>query len=142
MTHEEFVGQVQHRAHLSSRGAAEKAIRAVFETLAERTEHGAAAHVAAQLPSELGRFLAEKREFHRLSLLQFFQRVSELEGPGTDIADAAYHSRVVIEVLEEGVAEGALHKIRAGLPSDFDPLFSAGSHGRLRPQEGPEHQQG
>jgi uncharacterized protein (DUF2267 family) len=142
MTHEEFIGQVQHRAHLASRGAAEKAIRAVFETLAERTEHGAAAHVAAQLPRELGRFLQQRRDFHRLSLPEFFQRVRELEGSNIDVADAAYHARVVVEVLEEGVTEGALDKIKAGLPSDFDPLFTAGSRGPLHGAEHRESRQG
>jgi len=142
MTHEEFVGQVQHRAHLPSRGAAETVIRAVLETLAERTEHRAAAHVAAQLPHPIGRFLEQRREFHRLSLPEFFQRVRELEETSVDIAAAAYHARVVLEVLEEGVTEGALAKIRAGLPADFDPLFKSGSKGPLHEPESRESQQG
>lgn len=32
MRHDEFVGQLQHRAHLASRGAAEGAIRASTST--------------------------------------------------------------------------------------------------------------
>jgi uncharacterized protein (DUF2267 family) len=34
MKHDEFIGQVQHRARLSSRGATERATRATLETLA------------------------------------------------------------------------------------------------------------
>jgi len=54
MQHDQFIGQVQHRAQLSSRGDAERAVRATLETLAERLVGGEATDLAAQLPRELG----------------------------------------------------------------------------------------
>jgi uncharacterized protein (DUF2267 family) len=132
MTHDEFVGQVQARAHLPSRGAAEAAIRATLETLAERLEGGAADNLAAQLPREIGRHLTTDHSFQRLSIDEFFRRVCELEGEGFDLPDSVYHARVVIEVLEEAVSKGAVDKIRAMLPAEYAPLFEAGSQGRMR----------
>lgn len=45
MQHDELIGQVQARARLDSRGAAERATRAVLETLAERLPEGEAHHL-------------------------------------------------------------------------------------------------
>ena len=55
MKHDEFIGQVQHRARLSSRGEAERATRATLETLAERLAGGEEQDLAAQLPAEFDR---------------------------------------------------------------------------------------
>lgn len=52
MDHDEFIGQVQHRARLSSRGDAQTAVRATLETLAERLAGGEPSDLAAQLPDE------------------------------------------------------------------------------------------
>lgn len=132
MTHDEFVGQVQARAHLPSGGAAEAAIRATLETLAERLEGGAAGNLAAQLPAEIGRHLTGDATFQRLSIDEFFRRVHQREGEGIDLPDSVFHARVVIEVLEEAVSKGAVDKIRVQLPAEFAPLFEAGSQGRMR----------
>ena len=132
MTHDEFVGQVQSRAKLPSRGAAEAAIRATFETLAERLEAGAAANLAAQLPAELGRHLSGDVSFERLSIDEFFRRVHAREGEGVDLPDSVYHARVVVEVLEEAVTKGVVDKVRATLPAEIAPLFESGSQGRMR----------
>jgi uncharacterized protein (DUF2267 family) len=55
MRHDEFIGEVQHRVKLPSRGDAERATRATLETLGERL--GAPDNHAAQLPPEIGRHL-------------------------------------------------------------------------------------
>lgn len=57
MKHEEFIGQVQNRARLASRGDAEVATRAVLETLAERLTGNEPFHVASQLPKGLAAYL-------------------------------------------------------------------------------------
>lgn len=90
MNHDEFVGQVQHRAHLPSRGDAELIIRATLETLGERLQSESAEHVAAQLPPELGRHL-KNRPFEHLSLRDFNERVAKREHH--DIAKASFHAR-------------------------------------------------
>ena len=63
MEHDEFIGQVQHRARLGSRGDAERATRATLETLAERIADGAANNLAAQLPNEIGEHALDSPPF-------------------------------------------------------------------------------
>ena len=53
MKHDEFIGQVQHRARLGSRGDAERATWATLQTLGERLAGGEAKDFASQLPPVL-----------------------------------------------------------------------------------------
>ena len=124
MNHDEFVGQVQHLAHLPSRGDAEMVIRATFETLGERLQTESAEHVAAQLPAELGRHL-KNRPFQHLSLQDFKERVAEREH--RDVRKAAFHARCVLATLRHAISPGAVRKIRLQLPEEFDPLFGVSS---------------
>ena len=131
MKHDEFIGQVQHRARLSSRGEAERATRATLETLAERLAGGEAKDLAAQLPPEIGHHLLGQWSAlgERFSLEEFFRRVSLREG--VDPPRAVFHARAVIEVLREAVSPGELDDVRAQLPAEFDRLFEAGSTGHM-----------
>lgn len=125
MQHDEFIGQVQHRAHLSSRGAAERATRAVLETLAERLDGGEAKDLAAQLPREIGLHLTRDPqrawESERLSLDEFYQRVSERET--VDLPAAVHHARAVMSVVSEAVSAGEMHDVRQQLGEAYAPLF-------------------
>ena len=116
MNHDEFVGQVQHRAHLASRGDAETIIRATFETLGERLQPQAAAHIAAQLPPELGRHLRD-RKFEHLSVFDFCERVAEREH--ADMARAVFHARCVFDTMRDAISPGAVTKVERQLPADF-----------------------
>ena len=131
MKHDEFIGQVQHRARLGSRGEAERATRATLETLAERLAGGEAKVLASQLPQEIGEHL--RREWsgvgERFSLDEFFRRVSLREG--VDLPDAIFHARAVIEVVSEAVSKGEMDDVRAQLPAEFDRLFESGSEGHM-----------
>ena len=131
MKHDEFIGQVQHRARLSSRGAAERATRATLETLAERLAGGEAKDLAAQLPLEIAEHLRGQWSAlgERFSLDEFFRRVSLREG--IDLSDAVFHARAVIEVLSEAVSRGEMDDVRAQLPTEFDRLFESGSTGHM-----------
>ena len=131
MKHDGFIGQVQHRARLSSRGAAERATRATLETLAERLAGGEAKDLAAQLPPEIGEHLKGQWSAlgERFSLDEFFRRVSLREG--VDLSDAVFHARAVIEVLSEAVSQGEMDDVRAQLPTEFDRLFESGSTGHM-----------
>ncbi len=135
MKHDEFIGQVQHRARLSSRGEAERATRATLETLAERLAGGEARDLAAQLPQEIGEHL--RREWsglgERFDLVEFFRRVSLRES--VEYQDAVFHARVVIEVLGQAVSKGEMDDVRAQLPAEFDRLFEAGSTGQMAQPE-------
>lgn len=125
MHHDEFIGQVQHRARLSSRGDAERATRAVLETLAERLDGGEAKDLASQLPREIAYHLTRDpdraRESERLSLDEFQRRVSERSG--VDLPAAVHQTRAVISVLDEAASAGEMSDIKQQLGEEFAPLF-------------------
>ncbi|MFO7898726.1 MAG: DUF2267 domain-containing protein [Planctomycetota bacterium] len=122
MHYDEFMGQVQDRAHLSSTGEALKAARATLGTLGERLAGGEAADLAAQLPDEVGRFLESGGKDERTSfdLGQFFARVARREG--CDESDAAHHARAVMSVVRDAVTPGEIADLRAQLPDEYAPL--------------------
>jgi uncharacterized protein (DUF2267 family) len=53
MRYDELIGQVRERGRLDSREEAERATRAVLETLGERLAGGEPHDLASQLPQEL-----------------------------------------------------------------------------------------
>lgn len=120
MKFDEFVGEIQHRTHLSSRGAAETAIRATLETLAERIPEATARHLGDQLPHELGHYLRGGTT-SRISLDEFYQHVGDREE--LDISTAAFHARVVLTLVAEVVSPGIMSKVRRELPREFDSLL-------------------
>lgn len=126
MKHDEFIGQVQHHARLSSRGDAELAARATLETLAERLAGGEAEDLASQLPRGLAEYLRSGLAGAgvRFSMEDFFRRVSEREG--VDLPKAIYHARAVTAVLYEAVSPGEMADVRAQLPAEFSQLFEPG----------------
>ena len=132
MQHDEFIGYVQNRAHLSSRGDAELATRATLETLGERLAGGEPANAAAQLPKGIAEYLQHEDAGagERFSLDEFFQRVSQREK--VNVPDALHHARVVIEVMREAISEGEMDDICSQLPPEFQPLFESGSQGQMR----------
>ncbi|MDD3926976.1 MAG: DUF2267 domain-containing protein [bacterium] len=134
MQHDEFIGQVQHRARLASRGEAEMVTRATLETLGERLYDDTADNLAAQLPPEIGRHLQESGDYHKYSLDEFLECVKEREGEGVDLPDAVHHARAVIAELEESVSEGLIEKVRNQLPPEYGRLFDAGSEGEMPPE--------
>lgn len=124
MTHDQFIGEVQNRGHLSSREDAERAVRATLETLAERLAGGEADHLAAQLPHELGEHLRREGDsVERLSLDDFYRRVSEREG--NEHPEAVHHAKAVIGVLREAVSEGEFGDVESQLPEEFRHLLEA-----------------
>ena len=120
MKHDAIVGEVQHRAHLPSRGAAEAAIRATLSTLADRIPQATAHHLADQLPREIGNHL-RGGIVERLSLDEFYDRMSEREA--VDHSTATFHARVVLTLITEIVSPGVMAKVRSELPASFDPLL-------------------
>ena len=134
MTFDKFVGEVQHRARLGSLGDAVRAIQATFQTLGERLDPGECKDLAAQLPREFQIYFQVSQHSIRMSLDDFFHKVSEREQ--VDLPVSVYHARVVMEVLQEAVSGGEIADVRAQLPSDWAPLFEAGSKGPLRAPAG------
>jgi len=129
MKYDEFIGQVQHRARLDSRGAAVRATRAVLEVLAERIHPGERSNLCAQLPEEIALYLERNPEPERFGLDEFFERVSEHEG--SPPSKAVHHARAVISVLQDAVSSGQIEDVRAQLPEEYAPLFESGSEGTM-----------
>jgi len=129
--YDEFLGHVQHRARLGSRGEAERATRATLETLAERLVGGEAHDLASQLPPELAHslLLPDAGIGAKLTLEEFFELVSEREG--VELEDATLHARVVIGVLTEAVSMGEIKDVRVQLPAAFAQLFNVENEGDL-----------
>ena len=126
MQYDDFIGEVQHRAQLDSREAALSISRATLTTLSERLDPGEADDLGAQLPDELGRFLEDVDDVERFDFDEFVDRVTEREEIGeNDPADAAFHARVVVDVVEEAVTGGELEDIERQLPEDegYEQLF-------------------
>ncbi|MFC4437741.1 MULTISPECIES: DUF2267 domain-containing protein [Natrialbaceae] len=126
MQYDNFIGEVQHRAQLDSREAALSISRATLTTLSERVDPGQAENLGSQLPGELARFLEDVDDVERFEFDEFVDRVAEREEIGEDdAADAAFHARVVLDVVEGAVTEGALEDIKNQLPTDegYDDLF-------------------
>jgi len=129
MKYDAFIGEVENRARLPSRGDAVRATQAVLETLAERIRQGEADDLAAQLPPEIGTYLRGGETTERFDVDEFFLRVAAKET--ADLPDAVHHARAVMDVLKEAVTTGELDDIKAQLPDNYKPLFEAGSEGEM-----------
>jgi uncharacterized protein (DUF2267 family) len=130
MQYDEFVGQVQTRARLSSNGEAVKAIRSTLSTLATRMPRESVNNLTAQLPEEIAYYMApEAATVERFGLNDFFEKVSDLEGEA--IGPAVHHARAVMSVLLDAVSAGEGEKLKSSFPEEFQPLFESGSEGKL-----------
>jgi uncharacterized protein (DUF2267 family) len=133
MRHEEFIGQVQNRGHLSGHGPAERATRAVLETLGERIPEGLADNLAARLPHEIGEHLRRTEVYggagsgERFDRHDFIERVAVRAG--ADEPRAAFLTRVVLEVTDEATEGAVARKVRGSLPADLRELVTSGSTG-------------
>ena len=123
MQTEEFLGQVQNKAHLATLGEAMRATRATLETLAERLGPDDTRHLAAQLPREIQIFLSDTGLPipERFSSDEFLLRVCAREG--IDLPLSTNHARAVIEVLTQAVSPGETIDALERLPDDYKRLF-------------------
>ncbi|PXY32579.1 DUF2267 domain-containing protein [Prauserella muralis] len=134
MQHDHFIGQVQARAKLASRGDAEGLTRATLETLGERIPEQVAGHLADQLPTEIGEHLRRTVTMggagsgERFDRAEFVRRVSGRSH--LDEPQAVYGARVVLEVTDEATQD-VLGKVEDSLPEDLRELVNAGSSGNL-----------
>jgi len=131
MQYDQFIGQVQSRARLPSRGDAETATRATLETLGERIPEGLADNVASQLPREAGEHLRRtiimggEGTGERFGREEFIERVAERGS--TDGPQAAYRARAVFEMVDEATNGAMIEKVRDAVPDDVRSLIDAGS---------------
>ncbi|SFS87665.1 DUF2267 domain-containing protein [Halostagnicola kamekurae] len=116
MNFDEFTGQVQHRLELPGTGETVRAIRATLMTLGERIPAGAAEDLAASLPMEIRWYMTGAVHEHgqRFDWKEFVSRVSEIEA--ADRSDAAYHARVILDLVHTQVPESDFQQLRDQLP--------------------------
>ncbi|MFC4360618.1 DUF2267 domain-containing protein [Halobium salinum] len=116
MNFDEFTGTIQHRLELPGTGETVRAIRATLMTLGERIPAEAAEDLAASLPLEIKWFLTGAVRDHgqRFGWQEFVTRVSDIES--ADPADAAYHSRVIMDFVRAQVPPSDFQQLRDQLP--------------------------
>lgn len=130
MRHDEFIGQVQDRARLPSRGDAERATRATLETLGERIPEGTADHLAAQLPHEIGEHLRRTEVYggygsgERFGRQEFLDRVASRAGVQRE--RAGFLARAVTSVLDEATQDTLTAKVTDALPDDIREIVAVG----------------
>ncbi|MFB6196496.1 MAG: DUF2267 domain-containing protein [Haloplanus sp.] len=120
MNFDEFTGEIQHRLELSGTGETVRAIRATLLTLGQRIPEGNAEDLAASLPLEIKWYPTGAVQEHgqHFDWSEFVSRVSDIEG--TDPADAAYHARVIIDLVRTVVPTSDFHQLRDQLPESED----------------------
>ncbi|MEF8782141.1 MAG: DUF2267 domain-containing protein [Haloarculaceae archaeon] len=120
MNFDEFTGEIQHRLELPGTGETVRTIRATLMTLGQRIPEGNAEDLAASLPMEIRWYLTGAVHEHgqRFDWSEFVERVSEIES--ADPADAAYHARVVVDLVATAVPESDFQQLRDMLPEAED----------------------
>jgi uncharacterized protein (DUF2267 family) len=120
--YERFIEIVQQKAHVD-REAAEWAVRATLETLAERISPGERQDLAAQLPPELRPALLSvegpRQVFH---VKEFLRRASQKERIKEPVAEE--HARAVFAALGLAVPADAWAGLTAELEADLGPLLA------------------
>ncbi|HEX8855292.1 MAG TPA: DUF2267 domain-containing protein [Thermoleophilaceae bacterium] len=125
IAYDEFLEIVAQEARLD-RDSADRASRAVLETLAERIDAGEARDLAGLLPPELAPSLGHLGPAQAFDLYEFVRRVAEREG--VDLDTAELHTRAVFTALGRAVGDKELRDLAAQLPDDFGRLLPAGTH--------------
>jgi uncharacterized protein (DUF2267 family) len=105
---------------------AERATRAVLETLAERIDRGEARDLAAQLPPELSPWIATTTPAEGFNVDEFVRRVAERED--VDPERAERHTRAVFGALSRAVDRREYDQMAAQLSKDYSPLLARGPH--------------
>jgi uncharacterized protein (DUF2267 family) len=121
MKGEQFIAEVRNLAELDTHEDAQKAIRVTLQTLKERLAGNEPSNLAAQLPPEVAGFVEGDGGREAFSVEEFYERVAQREGVGTD--EAIRHARAVVTVLQTAVSGGELEDVRSQLGDDYEELF-------------------
>lgn len=120
MNFDEFTGEAQHRLELSGTGETLRSIRATLLTLGQRLPEGHAEDLAASLPVEIEWYLTGAVHDHgqHFDWQEFVERVSDVAETGP--AEAAYHARVVVDLVHTLVPDSDFQQLRDSLPESED----------------------
>lgn len=130
MEYEEFISIVKQLAHVQDEDA-ERATRAILQTLAERISKAEARDLVAQLPAELGPWLFTERGGQRFDVDEFLLRVAEREG--TNVTTAERHIRAAFMALSRALTADEFADLEAQLPKDYFYLLPRGPHVEVWP---------
>jgi uncharacterized protein (DUF2267 family) len=123
MSYEEFIRIVEVHAEVGW-DEAERATRAVLETLAERIAGGEARDLVTRLPTQLAPFLHTNEDAERFDADEFIRRVAERAGADPDTAER--YTRAVFTAVWRAVGRSEFDDVVAELPRDFAPLLPVG----------------
>jgi uncharacterized protein (DUF2267 family) len=120
MNFDEFTGEVQHRLELPETGETVRAIRATLMTLGSRIPADNAEDLAASLPMEIRWYMTGAVTEHgqHFDWAEFVERVADIER--ADPSDAAYHARVIVDLVRTQVPESDFQQLRDQLPESED----------------------
>lgn len=120
MDHDEFIGTVQQRADLASRGEADSATRAVLTTLGQRITENEAEDVAAQLPMEIGRYLNDDGIEHaqQFDFQTFKRRVADAAEASDVEDDPGSAAQAVVSVAVEATGTGQIQDVVSQFPEN------------------------
>lgn len=121
MDHDQFVAELQNRAQLDSQDEAVRAIRCTLTTLGERLQAGEAKDLAGQLPMEIDQFLLQADSGQRFPYDEFLDRMADCEG--VERSEAAYHARLVVQLVTETVYASEIQEVLSNLPEEYLDLF-------------------
>jgi uncharacterized protein (DUF2267 family) len=124
VTYDEFLQTVADAAHVD-REAAERAVRATLEVLAERIAEGEARDLATELPPEAAGWLSTGAgPAQGFDLKEFLRRVASREH--VDEATAERHASAVFLAVGRAVSDDEFDDMMAELPREFDRLLPKG----------------
>jgi uncharacterized protein (DUF2267 family) len=123
MSYEEFIRIVEAHAEIGW-DEAERASRAVLETLAERIARGEARDLAERLPPELAPSLGSADDAQGFDADEFIRRVAVRAG--VDQERAERYARAVFTAVWRAVGRSEFDDVVAELPGDFAPLLPVG----------------
>ncbi len=132
MDREAFIDAVATAAQLDAEGA-ERATRAVLQTLAERIDRGEARDLAARLPAEVAPWIATTSPAEGFDVDEFVRRVAQREG--VDEPTAYGHARAVLDALARAVGPDELADVAAELSKDYAALLPRGPYVEIVPAD-------
>jgi uncharacterized protein (DUF2267 family) len=122
MDYEEIIEVVRRASGGMGQGAAERAVQATLQTLAERLPRGEARHILQELPAELKPWIYTETDAEAFDMDAFLIRVAKREE--TDVETALRHARAVFFALGDALSPEAVEHLAASLPQTFDPLVA------------------
>jgi uncharacterized protein (DUF2267 family) len=132
--YERFITTIEQRTGVGW-DRAERAARAVLETLGERISGGQARDLARDLPGDVRRWLLDSAtgDAEAFDATEFVRRVAEREGVDTDTAER--HARAVFIAVARLVRSSEFEDMAAELPKDYRALIGEALGRRRDPAE-------